>query len=196
MIAGIVLAAGLSRRMGQAKLLLDWGGRPVIRRSVEGVAASGLDDLLVVVGPASADLEAALGGLAVRFVVNPHPEAGQAGSVVAGIRALLPGTRAALVALGDQPTIPREVIPALLRAFHAGGRAIAAPRYRGVRGNPVIFAASVFPELLALAGDQGARGVVDRDASRVRLVDLDMPMPPDLDTPEDYERLRSLGGEV
>lgn len=190
MIAGIVLAAGLSRRMGQAKLLLDWGGRPVIRRSVEGVASSGLDDLLVVVGPAYSDLEAALGGLTVRFVLNPHPEAGQAGSVVAGIRALVPGTVAALVVLGDQPTVPREVIPALLREFRDGGRPIAAPRYRGVRGNPVLFAASIFPELVALAGDQGARPVVERDPARVTLVDFDLPMPRDLDTPEDYERLR------
>ncbi len=191
MIAGIVLAAGLSRRMGQPKLLLDWEGRPVIRRSVETLAAAGIEDLLVVVGPAHADVETALAGLPVRFAVNAHPEAGQAGSVVAGLRALAPGTIAALFALGDQPTVPPEVIPALARAFREGGRPIAAPRYRGVRGNPVLFAASVFPELLALTGDHGARAVVDTDASRVTLVDFDIAMPPDLDTPEDYERLRS-----
>jgi len=195
-IAGIVLAAGLSRRMGQAKLLLDWGGKPVIRRTVECLASVGLDEILVVVGPSHSDLETALDGLAVRVVVNAHPEAGQAGSVVAGIRALAPGTHGALIALGDQPTVPREVIPALLRAFGESGRSIAAPSYRGVRGNPVLFAASLFPELVALDGDQGARSVVDRDPARVMLVDFDMPMPQDLDTPEDYERLRSPGQPV
>lgn len=191
MIAGIVLAAGLSTRMGQAKLLLDWDGRSVIRRTVESVAAAGLGEVLVVVGPAHAALAEALAGVAVRFVVNPNPEAGQAGSVVVGVRALGPGAEAVLIALGDQPTVPAEVIAALLDAFARGGRPIAAPRYRGVRGNPVLFAASIFPELVALAGDQGARPVVERDPTRVTLVDFDLPMPRDLDTPEDYERLRS-----
>ncbi|MBI2526919.1 MAG: nucleotidyltransferase family protein [Candidatus Rokubacteria bacterium] len=190
MIAGIVLAAGLSRRMGQAKLFLDWGGRPLIRRTVERVASSGLDDILVVVGPAPSDIEAALEGLGARLVVNAHPEAGQAGSIEAGIRALVPGTAAALVALGDQPTVPGEVIPALLRAFRESGRPVAAPRYRGARGNPVLFSAALFSELLALGGDQGGRCVVDRDPARVTLVDFDLPMPEDLDTPGDYERLR------
>jgi len=190
-ITAIVLAAGLSRRMGQAKLLLDWGGKPVIRHTVERVASAGLDEVLVVVGPAHGDIQAAIEGLPVRLVVNPHPEAGQAGSVVAGIEAVAPGTAAALLALGDQPTVPAEVIPALLRAWTESGKPIAAPRYREGRGNPVLVGASLFPELLALAGDRGARSVVDRDPARVTLVDFDIPMPQDVDTPDDYERLRS-----
>jgi molybdenum cofactor cytidylyltransferase len=195
-IAGLVLAAGLSTRMGRPKLLLDWGGSPVIRRVVEGVLAAGLDDVLVVVGPSAAELAAALAGLPVRLIVNPHPEAGQAGSLVTGVRALSPGTRAVVVALGDQPTLPAGAIPALLSAFGAGGGPVLAPSYRGGRGHPVLFASALFPELLALAGDRGAREVVDRDPARVTLVPLDVPMPEDLDTPEDYERLRPPPGPV
>jgi len=189
MIAGIVLAAGLSRRMGRPKLLLDLDGSPVIRRTVERLLSANLDDLVVVTGPADHALAEALRGLTVRLAVNPEPQAGQASSIVAGIKNLRAGTEAALVALGDQPTVPVLVISQLLAVFHASRKPIAAPVYREGRGNPVLFAASVFPELLALAGDQGARSVVDRDPARVALVTVDASMPPDVDTPEDYARL-------
>jgi molybdenum cofactor cytidylyltransferase len=191
-IAAVVLAAGLSRRMGRPKLLLDLGGAPVIRLSVERILAAGLDEVIVVTPPDAAGIAAALDGLPVRYAVNADPAAGQATSVVAGISALAPETDAALIALGDQPTLPADVIPALLRGRADTGRPIAAPVYRGERGNPVLFAASVFPELCALSGDRGARGVIERDAARVALVPFDVAMPPDLDTPEDYARLRPV----
>jgi molybdenum cofactor cytidylyltransferase len=189
-IAGVVLAAGLSRRMGRPKLLLPLDGRPLISHTVEALAAVGLDDLIVVVPPESDALRAALEGLAVRFAVNPAPEAGQAGSVVAGVAALAPTTEAALIALGDQPGVPGVVVASLLEAYRSTGMPIVAPRYREGRGNPVLFAAAVFSELLRLRGDQGARAVIDADPARVALVPFDLPMPRDLDTPEDYESLR------
>jgi molybdenum cofactor cytidylyltransferase len=191
-IAAVVLAAGLSRRMGRPKLLLDLGGAPVIRRTVERILTAALDDLIVVTPPSAAEITAALDGLPVRYAVNADPAAGQATSVVAGIRALAPETDAALIALGDQPTLPTDVIPALVRARAETGRPIAAPVYQGERGNPVLFAAAIFPELCALSGDRGARGVIERDAARVALVPFDVSMPPDLDTPEDYARLRPV----
>jgi len=106
------------------------------------------------------------------------------------------GTEAALIVLGDQPFLPGEIIPALVTARARTGKAIVAPRYRDGRGNPVLFTRQVFPELLGIAGDQGARSVVERDPDRVALVDFDFPMPPDLDTPEDYDNLRSPGKPV
>jgi len=189
-IAGIVLAAGLSLRMGRAKLLLDWGGRPVIRRAVEQVKAGRVDEVLVVLGHEAPTIREALKGLPVRFVENPEPEAGQASSIACGVSALGPGVGAALIALGDQPALPPEVIPRLLQAFKDTGNPIVAPLYRGVQGNPVLFAAAVFPELRALTGDRGARSVVEKDPARVALVSFDLAMPADLDTFEDYERLR------
>lgn len=196
MIAAILLAAGLSRRMGQAKLLLDLGGQPVIRRSAECVLAGGVDELTVVTGVEHGALGSALAGLPVRLVVNPSPEAGQGSSISVGIGALSAGTRAALIALGDQPWLPREVIPALLAALARTGTAIVAPRYREGRGNPVLFSRAVFPELLELSGDRGARSVIERDPGRVLLVDLDLATPADLDTRADYDRLRSQGEPV
>ena len=123
------------------------------------------------------------------MVVNPHPESGQASSLVAGIAALPDGTDAVVVGLGDQPFVPEHVIPSLIDAGRSTDRVIAAPRYRDGLGNPVLFKAAVFPELLALAGDRGARSVVERDRERVALVPVDAPMPDDVDTPEDYARL-------
>ena len=190
MTTAIVLAAGLSRRMGRPKLLLDLRGKPVIRHTVERlVAAADMDEILVVVGPEHAALERALGGLGVRLVVNPAPEAGQGSSLSAGVQALSARTTAALIALGDQPDIAVDVIGKLRAALETPGKSIAAPRYLDGLGNPVIFSAAVFPELAALPGGRGARSVVERDPGRLAVVEVASAMPSDLDTPEDYERL-------
>ena len=175
--------------MGRPKLLLELEGRPIIRHAVERVISAGIRHVLVVAPPEHEALARALDGLEVRFAVNPAPEAGQGSSVSAGMRAVTAGTTAVLIALGDQPGIPAEVIPALLEALKTPGKCIAAPRYADGLGNPVLFAASVFPELLVLAGDRGARAVVERDPSRLSQVDVGCPMPRDIDTPEDYESL-------
>ena len=134
-------------------------------------------------------VRAALDGLPVRFAVNPRPQAGQGSSIAIGAGALKPWTAAALVALGDQPRLPDGLIAALLRAREQTGRAIVAPVYRGTQGTPVLFAADVFDELRALDGDAGARTVVQARPERVARVAVDAPMPPDVDTPEDYARL-------
>ena len=192
MTAAIVLAAGLSRRMGRPKLLLDLHGKPVIRHTVERVIAAGFASVLVVVGPEHEALRAALDGLAARFVVNPTPEAGQSSSVRVGIEAVPAEATTVLIALGDQPGLSLDVMSRLRQAIDAPGKSIAAPLYADGLGNPVLFAAAVLPELLTLSGDRGARSVVEKDPSRLAVVDVAAPMPSDLDTPEDYARLNAL----
>ena len=183
-----MLAAGLARRMGGGKLVLVLGGRPIVRWSVESLVPP-VDDLVVVTGAGGADVRAALEGVAVRFVENPHPEAGQGSSIAVGAAALREGTEALIIALGDQPRVPADVVPRLLATWRRTGQAIVAPTYRGVHGTPVLFAAEVFPELAALNGDAGARAVVAARAERVARVAFDHAMPADVDTPEDFARL-------
>jgi molybdenum cofactor cytidylyltransferase len=191
MIVGVVLAAGLSRRMGQPKLLLTLEGKPVLRHAVERMLAGGVDQAVIVVPLEHGDLEAALAGLPVRFAVNPKPEAGQGSSIAVGVSAAPAGAEAVLIALGDQPRLPPAVIPGLIAAFRRTGKAIAAARYREGQGNPVLFGLQVISELRILTGDRGARSVIEKDTSRVAWVDFDEPMPADVDTPEDYARVRS-----
>ncbi len=188
MIAAIVLAAGLARRMGRQKLLLQLQGKPVVRWAVERVAPHA-GEVVVVTGQDDVAIREALAGLAVRFAVNPTPQAGQGSSIAVGVAALPPWTRAALIALGDQPRLPDAVVPALLAAFARSGRPIVAPVYRGTQGTPVLFASEVFAELRALTGDAGARAVVNARPERVERVSFDLAMPPDVDTPEDFTRL-------
>jgi molybdenum cofactor cytidylyltransferase len=191
MIAVLVLAAGAARRFGSQKLLHPVRGEPLIRASVERVVAAGPEQVIVVVGPGEDGVAIghALAGLPVTLAVNPHPEQGLSSSLRTGL-AVVPGNAVAvLVTLGDQPIDRDEVFPALVARFGGEDAPIVAPRYQGVQGLPVLFARSVFPELEALTGDRGARAVVERDASRVAYVDFDFPMPPDVDRPDDVDRL-------
>ena len=174
--------------MGRQKLLLALRGTPIVRWSVVALARH-VDDLVVVTGADADALRAALDGLSVRFVANPHPEAGQGSSIAVGAAALPPEARAVVIALGDQPHVPDDVVPALLTAWRQTGCPIVVPLYRGVQGTPVLFAAEVFGELAALTGDTGARGVVAARPERVARVAFDTAMPADVDTPEDLARL-------
>ncbi len=191
MIAAVVLAAGLSRRMGQAKLLMPVGGRAIVRYVVESVLAGGVDSVWVVTGPDVEPIETALAGLEVQIAVNPAPEEGQASSLRAGIAALPASVDAVLIALGDQPSLAPSIIPALLAARRTSPKLIVAPRYRDGQGNPVLFKREIFPELLRLTGDQGARPIIQKEPARVEWVELDLPMPPDVDTQDDYEKIRA-----
>ena len=188
MIAAVVLAAGLARRMGRQKLLLQLQGKAVVRWSVEHVLRY-VEDIVIVTGPEDTAIREALADLTVRFAVNPRPQDGQGTSIAAGVAALKPWTTAALIALGDQPRMPDAVVPALLEAFKRTGKAIVAPVYQGVQGTPVVFSSDVFGELRALKGDAGARAVVKENPERVATVAFDLAMPPDVDTPEDYAKL-------
>jgi molybdenum cofactor cytidylyltransferase len=174
--------------MGGGKLVLVLHGKPIVRWSAEALLPH-VDDLVVVTGAGGPDVRAALEGLAVRFVENPNPEVGQGSSIAVGAAALSRGTEAVIIALGDQPRVPSDVVPALLATWRRTGQAIVAPTYRGVQGTPVLFAAEVFSELSALTGDTGARGVIAAGRERVARVAFDHEMPPDVDTPEDFSRL-------
>jgi molybdenum cofactor cytidylyltransferase len=195
-VSGLILAAGSASRMGHPKQLLDWDGRPLVRVVAETALAARLNPIFVVVGSAQAEVVAALAGLPVHCVLNPDYAAGQSTSLRAGIAALPPEVEAMIVLLCDQPFVTAAVIERLVAEWRASASPIVAPVYAGQRGNPVLFARRVFPELLAIQGDQGARGALAADPARIHLVPFDDARPlADIDTPEDYQRLLNLTNE-
>lgn len=183
--------------MGQSKQLLDWGGRSLVRSIVETVLAARLAEVIVVTRCADDEVAAALADLPVRIAPNPRAAAGQSTSLHTGIAALSPDVAAAIVLLGDQPFITTAIIEALVGAWHAARAPIVAPVFAGTRGNPVLFERSVFTELLTIEGDQGARGVIAGNPSRVHYVYFDDDRPLlDIDTPEAYAYARALLGST
>jgi molybdenum cofactor cytidylyltransferase len=189
-VAGILLAAGIARRMGSAKVLLPWHGRPLIRHLAEVALASGLVEVIVVVGHQADEVAAALEDLPVRVVHNPVYADGQSTSLHAGLAAVPEHATAAMVLLADQPLLTTEVIDALLATFRETAAPIVAACAAGRRGNPVLFARELFPELAAIGGDEGARSVIVAHRERLRCVEVDGAVFVDVDTPEEYDALR------
>jgi molybdenum cofactor cytidylyltransferase len=195
-IAAIVLAAGRSTRMGAAnKLLADVAGKPMVRHAVEAALASQARPVLVVTGHQANEVRAALAGLDVAYVANPDFATGLSTSLKAGIRALPNDVAGALVLLGDMPRLEAAHLDAMIAPFASeGGTAIVVPVHQARRGNPVLWPADLFAEMLALEGDVGARGLMAGHAHRVREIDLGTDaVLMDVDTAEALARLRGGG---
>ena len=192
MIAALLLAAGASSRFGGGlqKLVQDLKGKPVVRWSAESLMGAPVGEVIVVVGSSERPVRGALAGLDVRYVQNAAADKGMASSIAVGASALGVETEAVLVALGDEPLVGRDAVNRVIERYRQGGASVVAPTFCGVRGHPVLFDRSVFPELSALSGDRGARSVADRDPARLAIVELGVPKPIDVDTAEDLARLR------
>jgi len=186
--AGIILAAGGSTRMGQPKLLLPWRGEPLIRHVARTALAAGLSPVLVVTGAYGDEIRDSLTDLQVQIIPNPEWEAGQSTSVRAGVQALPGETGAAVFMLADQPQIPVELVRALVDAHAQTQAPVIAPLIAGKRGNPALFDQAVFPDLLELSGDAGARQILGRYPLQFVPWD-DESLLLDIDTPEDYRQL-------
>ena len=190
LIKGIVLAAGSSRRLGHPKQLLDLDGKLLIAHVVERCLASDLDDTIVVVGHEAGAVRHALTGMDVFFVFNSRYEEGQSTSLLAGLDAA-GDADAIVVVLADQPGVEARAIDRLIETRNEQRAALAMTRYGERRGHPVLFGREYFGELRGVTGDQGGREVLRRHTGVVVLIDGGSPEPPlDVDTAEDYARLR------
>lgn len=193
-VAGLLLAAGLSTRMGMPKPLLPWDGRTLVEYQVAQLWAAGVADVLVVTGHAAAAVAEVLRTTGARVVYNPSYAAGRAGSVRVGAGAV-PDGMAVLVLNVDQPR-PASLTRALLEAGRAPGALITVPVYRGRRGHPTLFAASLLPELRAVSEEhEGLRAVLRAYAGAVyEAPAADPRVVLDVNTPAAYrEALRAFG---
>jgi len=190
-IAAVVLAAGMSRRMGRFKPLLPFGDRPLIWRVVESVVASGVvDSTIVVTGHASAEAAGALAGLPVQFAHNPvYESGGMLSSIQTGLRALPPGTGALLVVLGDQPMVSPRTIARLCASWNESRAVVVVPSYHDEHGHPVLLDGSTVADILALAPAETLRTYVKSRKKFTEYVEVDDPaIIADIDTPQDYEQ--------
>lgn len=176
-VAALVLAAGRSARMGSVnKLLLDYRGRPLVRRVVESVLESAVDAVTVVTGHEGERVADVLADLPVRRVHNPDYPEGMSTSLRSGLAAVAGQCDAVLVCLGDMPEIRAAHIDRLIDAFDpVADRAICLPVHAGQRGNPVLWAAEFIPAMGRITGDRGARALLHEFAGRVHEVAMGDP---------------------
>lgn len=194
--AALILAAGESRRFGAPKQLADWRGRPLLEY-VAGRAAEWprVDEVYAVLGADAERIMERVDLSGVTVIENLDWREGIASSLRAGLDALL-GDReagAALVVLADQPMVPASAVDRLFEARRRSGRPVILPRYRFVRGHPVLLDRWLWPRLVAgLEGDQGARNLFLAHPEWVEEVTIGEDAPRDIDTREDLRRLRRL----
>ena len=192
-VAGLVLAAGRSRRMGSAKLTLPWrDGRTVVEAVVAALRDGGVGRIGVVVGGDRQAVEQALAGSNVEFVENPRfADDEMLGSIQVGLRAMGDDPTAALLTPGDLPAIRPATVRALIDAWGESGDAICVPVCEGRRGHPVLLPRRAWPEVLALASGESLRSYLRLHAAELRPVEVPDPgIHADIDSPADYHGRR------
>jgi molybdenum cofactor cytidylyltransferase len=194
-IAALVLAAGKSSRMGFNKLLADVGGKPIILRVVENISASNVAQVFIVTGHQAEDVELALAQAGVNFVRNKDYANGIASSVKAGIDSVM-DFDGVLICLGDMPLVSPSIVEQMIEAFRPDqGQNLVLAVHAGEIGNPVLWGAEYFSELLNLNGDRGARGLVEKyRTNAVEISVRDECVMLDADTPEALAKLKSIAG--
>jgi molybdenum cofactor cytidylyltransferase len=189
-VAGILLAAGTSSRMGCNKLLFELHGESVLRGAARRALAGGLAPLLVVLGHQAEQARQQLDGLACRTVINPDYDRGITSSLKAGVSALPAEAGAAMVLLADMPLIGADMIAEMVRRYRATRAPLVISDYEGVNAPPMLYDRALFAELLAMTGGGCGREVVKRHRPEAEVLAWPATALADLDVPEDYARMR------
>jgi molybdenum cofactor cytidylyltransferase len=193
-VAGVVLAAGSSSRLGSNKLLIDLGGETIVRRAARRALEAGLAPVIVVLGFEADRVAEALRGLDVMPVVNLDHAGGMHGSLQAGIRRVPSDCEAAVVILADMPLVTSAMSAGLVARFRSGLEPLVISLYGDVQAPPTLYARALFPALGA-AGEGCGRQVVRDHRDEAAAMKWPPALLADLDRPEDVERLRSLATE-
>ena len=190
MLGAVILGAGLSRRMGSEKLLLPIGRKRILEKTIDGVAES-FGDVIVIV-TRNAILGSIETGKGLIYLVNDQPELGQSTSLkiaVAYLAKHYPECQGILVFLGDQPLVSRKLVGQIEQAIMKNPTSIIMPEYKGQKGHPVAFGKCWFKELLTVSGDAGGRGIIKEHTEALIKIQGDRTCVMDADTPEDYRCL-------
>jgi molybdenum cofactor cytidylyltransferase len=189
-LAGVVLAAGESRRMGTPKQLLPFGERTILERVVDTLLTAGVGQVVVVLGHLADRVRTVLGDRPVQAVVNEAYRQGMLTSVKCGVQAISTDHNAALFALGDQPQIDSAVVREVIGAYRTGDTGIVIPRYNGKKGHPIIINLSRYRQaIIDLPDSVGLNALMQENADDVRLIDVATEdIIHDIDVPEDYTR--------
>jgi molybdenum cofactor cytidylyltransferase len=188
-VAGVLLAAGTSSRMGSNKLLFELDGESVLRGAVRRALAGGLSPLLVVLGHESDKAWREIEDLPCQWALNPLYGEGINSSLKAGILAVPKEARAAMVMLADMPHVTPEMIAAMIERYRTSAAPLVISDYEGVNAPPMLYDRSLFGELLAMTGEGCGRQVVKRHREEAEVMKWPAAALADLDVPEDYARL-------
>ncbi|MEO1515871.1 MAG: nucleotidyltransferase family protein [Bacteroidota bacterium] len=190
MISAIVLAAGMSRRMGaDNKLLLPLDGKPILLHTLDRLQAAQPDEIILVTGFEAQKVEAITTERNIHIVHNPSYETGMTSSIQVGLRALAPTVQTWMICLSDQPFLPTSVYRQLMDAFREKGtlRSIVAPLYNGKRGNPILFGSSYREAILKHDQPNGCKEIVKANSHQLIGLPFDSSvLSQDIDTPNDY----------
>lgn len=189
-IGCVIMAAGNASRFGRNKLKEFLGGKTLFCRTLEAIPAHCFARMVVV--SRYAEFADCAGPLPFPFIYNDSPEKGISHTIQLGLNALQ-GCDGVLFCVSDQPLLRRETIAQLTALWKKNPDKIAAPAHKGVRGNPCLFPARFFPELLALTGDKGGSAVIRRHEEDLVLLEVDARELMDADTPEALAEIRALG---
>jgi len=190
-VAGIVLAAGASTRMGRNKLLLPLDGESLVRRAVSRAIAAGLSPVLVVVGHESELAREELSGLACRLVLNSNHADGIHTSLRAGLAAVPDDIPAAVVLLADMPFVTSEMAATLVESYRRSRPRLVISEYGNAQAPPTLYDRSLFAELAAEPGEGCSKRVVRRHRDQAVALAWPAEALTDLDFPEDYDRVRT-----
>lgn len=194
-ISAAILAAGQATRMGRPKLLLSLGGKAIVTHVMDSTARAAVDEVVVVVKPGDLRILREARQRGIRAVYNRAYREGISTSIRVAVQKISPQADGLLILLGDQPFVSLEVINILVRMFAEGRGLIVASRYdNGVVGVPALFHRRLFPELLCLRGDKGARSIIDRHGDETWFVPVPAGQGIDVDTWSDYEALTGQEG--
>ena len=189
-IAGIVLAAGESKRLGQPKQLLSWNGKSLVEHAARTALAAGLDPVVVVIGYRGDEMRQALHA-PVTVVENPDWREGISTSLRAGLKALPEDAGAAILLLVDQPRVDARHLKAMVEAYRSSVQPIVVSTYQGRRSSPTLFDRSLFDELAHATGDSGGRSLVQDHPAWVTNVEADGELALlDVDTLDDWQRIQ------